>query len=492
LLAACDVGPIGATSADVDVLGQVDLVEQLRAFTDPARRFPPVDLVRAAAGMFVDQVTQQPNWVKPWQVLEEGRDFIVGVAAGAVSVRSIDHERRARTAGRGRGVGYSSEDVPSVTDAVAGWKVQPTGAGRFPWEQRAAEHDSQGRSLIEAAAAGQAGRDRDFPEINWGRRGSRAITEWSRKSRVNMTRCLSELDYAPLLAAGRTPAMLTLTYPAEWESCASSGEVVKAHVEALRKRWARAFRCDKPPLLWKLEFQRRGAPHFHMFIVEPVQTVVCECKECIAERIAGGGVDDEGEQLRVRFRLWVLHNWADVVAHPDPEQRRRHRLAGTRIDYKRGASCTDPKRLAVYFTKHGGAAGGKEYQHQVPLAWQSPGNGPGRFWGHPGLKRVRCEVYVDAERYVQVRRTLRRIARSRRLTSSWQVPRGDQVLEESTGELRQPKRKVTRRRKVPCSAGGLAGGFLLVNNGPALAEQLSRLGEAPSRDRMLWPAGSCW
>jgi len=49
----------------------------------------------------------------------------------------------------------------------------------------------------------------------------------------------------------------------------------------------------------------------------------------------------------------------------DPEERRKHRAAGTGVDYAEGIKLTDPRRMAVYFAKYG-TAGGKEYQHRVP------------------------------------------------------------------------------------------------------------------------------
>jgi len=42
----------------------------------------------------------------------------------------------------------------------------------------------------------------------------------------------------------------------------------------------------------------------------------------------------------VDFRTWLSVTWADIVAHPDPEQRRRHRAAGTGVDYAEGLTKT--------------------------------------------------------------------------------------------------------------------------------------------------------
>ncbi len=65
------------------------------------------------------------------------------------------------------------------------------------------------------------------------------------------------------------PAMITLTYPGDWLTVAPSADAVKrVHFKALAKRWQRNWghplRC-----VWKLEFQRRGAPHLHLFTVPP-------------------------------------------------------------------------------------------------------------------------------------------------------------------------------------------------------------------------------
>jgi hypothetical protein len=75
----------------------------------------------------------------------------------------------------------------------------------------------------------------------------------------------------------------------------------------------------------------------------------------------------------------------------DATQRARHLLAGTAIDILNGLRACDPKRLAIYFTKHSSPnkLGDKEYQHIVPEAWRQSGHGPGRFWGSMGCNEQR-------------------------------------------------------------------------------------------------------
>lgn len=177
----------------------------------------------------------------------------------------------------------------------------------------------------------------------------RAITVWSRKSRATMCRTFAELDYMPLVECCRVPAMVTLTYPGDWECVAPDGASVKRHMALWRKRFQREW-GEPARYIWKLEFQRRGAPHIHLWMAPP-------------HRDARSGR---------KFRDWLSAEWADIVAHPDPKQRKRHLLAGTAVDILNGLRACDPKRLAIYFTKHSSPnkLGDKEYQHIVPEAWQ--------------------------------------------------------------------------------------------------------------------------
>jgi hypothetical protein len=256
--------------------------------------------------------------------------------------------------------------------------------------------------------------------------------------------------------------MVTLTLPGDWLTVAPTGRAFKRLFERFLTKFARAWGVAALRLVWKLEFQRRGAPHLHLFLVPPTGT--CD---------------------GLPFIAWLSRTWSAVCAHPDPVQRALHERAGTAVDYREGLRARDPKRLAVYFSKHGGAAGGKEYQHDVPEEWQTgeAGQGPGRFWGVRGLRKLSAVADVPEADFVLARRTLRRLSQrqafygdpgSRYPTSvqrrvrTVRVPRGASRL---TGEVRY--RSVTRARSFFT---GSAGGFFMTNDGPALASALSRLG----------------
>lgn len=289
----------------------------------------------------------------------------------------------------------------------------------------------------------------------------RTIIEWSRKSRAAMCRTFAELDYTPLVECGRVPAMVTLTYPGDWESVAPTGASVKRHMARWRKRFQREW-GEPARYIWKLEFQRRGAPHIHLWMAPP-HTV--------------------GRSGR-KFRDWLSQEWADVVGHPDPEQRVRHLAAGTGIDILNGLRACDPKRLAIYFTKHSSPnkLGDKEYQHIVPEAWRRPGHGPGRFWGVHGLQRATAIVEINKDAYLTARRIIRRWSRSQANygNSTHRFPTAVvprlacfvvQRVDSQTGKVRHRR---VRRRRLLCNQGGLAGGYVLVNDGPAFASQLAK------------------
>jgi hypothetical protein len=271
-----------------------------------------------------------------------------------------------------------------------------------------------------------------------------------------MCRTFAELDYSPLVESGRVPAMVTLTYPGHWEVVAPDGASVKRHMILWRKRFQREY-GEPARYIWKLEFQRRGAPHIHLWMAPPISP---------------------GRSCR-GFAHWLSETWAQIVDHPDPVQKARHRLAGTAIDVRSGLKACDPKRLAIYFTKHSSPNlhGDKEYQHIVPERWRKTGSGPGRFWGVYGLKKAIAVVEITQDAYLTARRIMRRWSRSQSVYGdpgsrfpTVVLPRTATVLVPRVGRQTGAVRyRQVRRRRVLCNKGGLAGGYALVNDGPLFA-----------------------
>ncbi len=158
-------------------------------------------------------------------------------------------------------------------------------------------------------------------------------------------------------------------------------------------------------------------------------------------------------------------------------------LAGTGIDILNGLRACDPKRLAIYFTKHSSpnTLGDKEYQHVVPELWQQPGRGPGRFWGVYGLKKAIAVVEIAQDAYLAARRIVRRWSRSQAIYSNPASSFPTAVVPRTAARLVPRVDRETgvvghrwiRRRRTLCNRGGLAGGYALVNDGPAFASRLA-------------------
>lgn len=408
---------------------------ELRAIDALGLRFPSPEMVTAAAALFEPAAPWACGPERRSAEPESGR-FRISIGPGVVRLGWTNPVRVEKTAERA--VDHHQRDVDNAKYHV-----------RNDLEDDAGQGDQAVGSLTRRSPTGSD------PCTTGG-----VITEWSRKSRSAMCRTFAELDYSPLVESGRVPAMVTLTYPGDWEIVAPDGASVKRHMVLWRKRFQREY-GGPARYIWKLEFQRRGAPHIHLWMAPPTSP---------------------GRSGR-SFAQWLSETWACVVDHPDAEQKARHRLAGTAIDVRNGLKACDPKRLAIYFTKHSSPNldGNKEYQHIVPEVWRQAGRGPGRFWGVYGLKKAVAVVEVAQDAYLAARRIVRRWSRS-------QAVYGDSGSRFPTTVLpRTATRRVSRvdrdtgvvvhrwvrRRRALCNQGGLAGGYALVNDGPSFAAQLA-------------------
>lgn len=168
------------------------------------------------------------------------------------------------------------------------------------------------------------------------------ISEFSPRSRTRLRAAALDLGefHSPDL-------LVTLTYPGEWRSVAGDGPSCRRDLEAFRKRLTRylaSLGVTSWSALWFREFQRRGAPHFHLLLWGPGLAA-----------------------LDVRqARRWLARAWADVVAHPDPKEFAKHRKAGTGLDEYRAGHFG---YAVAYATK--------PHQKQVPDGFAQPG----RWWG---------------------------------------------------------------------------------------------------------------
>lgn len=297
------------------------------------------------------------------------------------------------------------------------------------------------------------------PEVE--SRGGAVITCWSKKSRRNMSEVLNSLDWTPMFAEGRPPVMVTLGYPGDWLAVAPNAAACRRHLLMFRKRYERAW-GRKMIGAWKREFQRRGAPHWHLVIVPPL-----------------------GRANGLPFREWLSKTWADIVGAQRCSlsaedcargcEYHRHLAAGTGVDLAKGAKAVGPGQLAAYFSKHG-LYSAKDYQNEVPAAWLEAGGSIGRFWGVWGLEKALAGVYVSPDEELALARTMRRYDRAKGRTGVVEVWRYRTVrYADDAGRLRSELRwrKARTRKRLWYVRSGLAGS-LAVPDGPAFASQLSR------------------
>lgn len=392
---------------------------------------PGIDDVRLAAlrlSQSLDATTSQNDWqmhsaTRGAYALVEGRTLRLEVSPGTVAAVLVDENR-----GDQRHARAAAARLAGV-DAMA---------------QFVQQDDNGDWSVVVPEGLGGA-----------------EVTEWSAKSRARMFRTISQLDLSCWMDAAPGAGdlgMLTLTLPGWWEIVAPDGATFKRLVRNFQHRARRAgieWVC-----LWKLEFQERGAPHYHMLMRLPVFVWT-----------DGGYGKRLGYEVAVPFKEWVSRTWADVcldslserdaLAYIDLGEYDRHVSAGTAIDFDQ-RKMSDPRRIAIYFLGHSAKhTDGKEYQHRVPSLWQAEGRGPGRFWGYCGLDKAVVSIDVDPADYDLARRVLRRVARARAAKHRADAERFGKTV------TYRPLRSLGAR-------GGLNGGTVVVNDGPALALALAR------------------
>lgn len=147
-------------------------------------------------------------------------------------------------------------------------------------------------------------------------------------------------------------SFVTVTYPNEFPC---DGHLVKVHLHALLA----ALRRKDPGLsyLWFLEFQRRGAPHFHAFLSTalpcPLEPLSRRCGRVRKSVLVNRDYQD-----------WISRRWFEIVGSGDE----KHLKAGAAWEV-----VEKPDGAARYVSKESY----KTFQKSVPEEFQNVG----RFWG---------------------------------------------------------------------------------------------------------------
>lgn len=339
-----------------------------------ALRIPTRDQIR-------DVAMTIPTVPASYLKYQDGPRTWLTVSAGAVRISCNSEQVASRARFREQGLHVDASlvarerEAKSVAASELAWLNGPMALVDMPGE------------------AAERLRALDAEVIDFPTRG--LVTAWSRRSKSRMELVLRSLDYMPLFDAGDIPAMVTLTMPGKfWELCTPNARAFKNKVSIFRTYYKNAW-GSAPVGVWKMEFQRRGAPHLHILTTPP------------------RGLSAGREKLP--FSEWLSVTWSKIVFSgiervelPEvvnreaflamlPQARANHIAAGTGVDYVEGQRYMDPKRMAQYFAKHG-AYSSKDYQNQMPRLWLDAienGAGGANFWGYWGLLKTDYRVELD-------------------------------------------------------------------------------------------------
>jgi hypothetical protein len=200
----------------------------------------------------------------------------------------------------------------------------------------------------------EIGNECAFPYCKPKIRGS--IVEFSNSSGCRMRRYLRE-------CTTEYTQMVTLTYP---EKFPASGATCKEHLRRFLQEMQREYnrtkasmgRADGHSAFWFMEFQERGAPHFHIFTNWSPN------------------------------KAWVSYRWFDIVQSGDE----KHLLAGTRTEFLRAGR----RGTISYASKYAA----KLAQKRVPIGFENIG----RWWGVYGVRgTVSADVHVSNVRFKDIR-----------------------------------------------------------------------------------------
>ncbi len=139
------------------------------------------------------------------------------------------------------------------------------------------------------------------------------VSGFSRQSRTRLIRFMGSINQTQYKS--KQIAFISLTYHEKWPD---DPDGWKKHLQAWEKRMDREY--GDLPGVWKLEFQKRGAPHFHLILFLPLDLVhnpsdVSRLKRFVARtwnEIAGyGSTEHIAYGSDVRFK----GSWRGVMSY---------------------------------------------------------------------------------------------------------------------------------------------------------------------------------
>ena len=171
----------------------------------------------------------------------------------------------------------------------------------------------------------------------------KSITKFSKKSSKNLKFHMNNTK-------NRFSNMITLTYPSEYSN---NGIEIKYHLN----RFTKFFKLKKCEYTWIIEFQKRGAPHFHLL----TDTYI-----------------DKKEVSQV---------WYDIVNSGDE----KHLVAGTKCERLRVGHIGAKSYVRKYINKSD--------QKEVPEEYKNVG----RFWGKSETEYNKETLEIDQEETINIK-----------------------------------------------------------------------------------------
>lgn len=203
----------------------------------------------------------------------------------------------------------------------------------------------------------------DSLDVEIARGPRRKIKKFSSKSWVNLMYKVRNTYMIPF-------SMLTLTYPRDFPL---DGRQSKIHLDALLKALRRRFRYIA--YIWFLEFQSRGAPHYHLLTTVDLSLVdgaEGRLDTRTRRRVFGGQIKWVRYYTNKQLSLWLAETWNRIVfessAWSSESKRETHKRVSTaweQLLLRDGA--------VRYVAKHFSKAA----QKKVPRDFRNVG----RFWG---------------------------------------------------------------------------------------------------------------
>jgi hypothetical protein len=209
------------------------------------------------------------------------------------------------------------------------------------------------------------------------------IRDFSRASRRRLQRLLAQVDKN---RAG-LPTFLTLTYPGEYSGDWKRWKRdLKAFIEALIRKYPSVYG------VWRLEFQKRGAPHYHFLLWDgPVLQDVTECEK--DDRIIW--IHNPANQENQKMFKWFAKTWYRIVGSGDE----KHLAAGTRVE-----AIQSWNGVIHYASKYLAKLGSGEF---VPQGFA------GRYWGCVQKRLIPIDVHswrINEERtFIKIKRVIRKM-----------------------------------------------------------------------------------